>query len=148
MMTAFVGAASETLFTSEPEDPAATETMDTAGTLIKRQMMDIINEHHFSRQSSSTNFVDTELEDSPMSPWKAPEPMGVPVNSYGRPTAAIRSTPRNDNQRSAAINRPIPTYSTNFAANNLTFQAQQPVDPLIMGINKHTDFQTTYIQTG
>ena len=91
-------------------------------------MMDIIEEHHFSRESPVTPFVDTELEDSPMYPWKAAGPIVVPVNSYGRPTAAILPTPRNDNQRSAAINRPIPTYPTNFAANNLNFQDQQPVD--------------------
>ena len=128
MMTAFVGAAPATLFTSEPEDPTVTEIIDTAGTLIKRQMMDIIIEHHFSRESSSTSFVDTELEDSPMSPWEAAGPMVVPANSYGRPTANILPTPRNDNQRSAAIDRPIPTYPTNFAANNPNFQIQQPVD--------------------
>ena len=36
MMTAFVGAASATLFTSETEHPVVTEIIDTAGTQIKR----------------------------------------------------------------------------------------------------------------
>ena len=104
MMTAFVGAASATMFTSEPEDPVVTEIIDTAGTQIERQLMDVFEEHHFSRESSSTSFVNTELEDSPMSPWGTAEPTGVPVNSYGRPTAAILPTPRNNNQAPAAIN--------------------------------------------
>ena len=128
MMTAFVGATSATLFASEPEDPVVTEIIDTAGTQIERLMMDIIEEHHFSRESSSTSFIDTEPEDSPMSPWYTAEPMGVPVNIYGRPTAASLPTPRITNQAPAAINRPIPTYPTTFAANNLNFQAQQLVD--------------------
>ena len=135
-MAAFVGAASATLFTSQPEDSVVTEIFDTAGTQIECQMMDIIEEHHFSRESSSTSFVATELKDSPMSSWETAEPMGVPVNSYERPTAAILPTPRNNNnQPRAAINRPIPTYSTNFAANNPNFQAQQPVD------HGHTNIQ-------
>ena len=125
MMTAFVGATSATLFASEPEDPVVTEIIDTAGTQIERQMMDIIEEHHFSRESSLTSFIDTELEDSPMSPWDTAEPMRIPVNSYGRPTAAILPTPRNANQMTTAINRPAPIYPANFAANNLDTQAQQ-----------------------
>ena len=56
------------------------------------------------------------------------EPMGVPVNSYGRPTVTILPTPRNNNQAPAAIIRPIPKYPTNFAVNNHNFQAQQYVD--------------------
>ena len=128
MMTAFVGATSATLFASEPEDPVVTEIIDTAGTQIERQMMDIIEEHQFSRESSSTSFIDTELEDSPMSPYDTAEPMGVPVNSYGRPSAAILPTPRNTTQAPAAIIRPIATNPTNFTANNLNFQAQQLVD--------------------
>ena len=63
-----------------------------------------------------------------MSPRGTAEPTGVPINSYGKPTATILPTPRNNNQAPAAINRPIPTYPTTFAANNLNFQAQQPVD--------------------
>ena len=128
MMTAFVGATPATLFTSEPGSPVVTEIIDTAGTQIERQMMDIIEEHHFSRESSLTSFIDTELEDSPMSPWDTTEPMGIPVNSYGRPSAVILPSPRYANQVPTAINRPVPTYPANFTANNLDSQAQQLVD--------------------
>ena len=104
MMTAFVGATSATLFASEPEDPVVTEIIETAGTQIERQMLDIIEEHHFSRESSPTSFIDTELEDAAMFPWDTAEPMGVSINSYGRPTAAILPTPRNTHQAPAALN--------------------------------------------
>ena len=136
MMTAFDGATSATLFASEPEDLVVSEIIDTAGTQIERQMMDIIEKHHFSRESSSTSFIDTELEDSRMSPWDMVEPMGVPVNSYGRPTDAIHPTPRNNNQVPAAINRPISSYPTIFATNNLNFQAQQLVDHGLQQIHR------------
>ena len=83
MMTALVDGASATSFASESEDPVVSEIIGTAGTLVERQMMDIFEEHHFSRESSSTSFIDTELEGSPMSPWKPSRPMHVPVNNYG-----------------------------------------------------------------
>ena len=128
MMSAFVGAASETMFTSESEDTVGSKIIGTAGTLIERQMMDIIEEHHFSRESSSTSFVDTKLENSPMSPWEQSRPMHVPMNNYGRPKTEFLPTSRNDNHGSATINRSIPTYLTNFAANNPDFQTQQSVN--------------------
>ena len=49
IMTACVGSASATLFASEPEDPVVTEIVDTAGIQIERQIMDNIEEHHFSK---------------------------------------------------------------------------------------------------
>ena len=63
-----------------------------------------------------------------MSPWDTTEPMGISINSYGRPTAATLPTPRNTNQAPPAVNRPIPTFTTIFTTNNLDFQAQQLVD--------------------
>ena len=91
-------------------------------------MMDFIEEHHFSGESSSTSFVNTDLEDFPMSLWEPSRPMHVPLNIYGRPTAAILPTRRNDNHGTTAINRPLPTYPNNFAVNNSGFQTQKPVE--------------------
>ena len=129
MLTAFVGATSATLFASGQEDPSIVETIDTAGTQIERQMMEIIEEHRFSRESSSTSFVDTELEDSPMSPWEPAEPSTQPVNSYGRPAVAILPTPRSNNRETTVVNRPIPTYPPNFANTYPIYQPQQITDP-------------------
>ena len=143
MMTAFVGAASSNWFTSGPEDPIDTEIIDTAGIPIEREMMDIIEEHRFSRESSSTSFIDAELEDYPMSPWESTQPMVVPVNSYGRPTAAILPTPRRGNHEMTTINRPIPTYPSNFSVNDPIFN---PNVVLILSINTQIILQTTFKQ--
>ena len=129
MLKAFVGATSANLFTSGPEDPSIAETIDTAGTQIERQMMEIIEEHQFSSGSSLTSFIDTELEDSPMSPWESAEPSTRPVNSYGRPAAAILPTPRSNNHETTVVNRPIPTYPPNFANTYPIYQPQQITDP-------------------
>ena len=129
MLTAFVGATSATLFTSGPEDPSIAETIDTAGAQIERQMKEIIEEHQFSRGSSSTSFIDTELEDTPMSPWESAEPSTRPINSHGRPAAAILPTPRSNNHETTVVNRPIPTYPPNFAKTYPIYQPQQITDP-------------------
>ena len=109
-MTAFMGAASATLFPPQSVEDSLHETIDTAGTNIERQLMEVIDEHNFGRELSSTSFIDTEFEDSPMSPPESERPTRVQMNSYGRPTAPILPTPRTDNQQLTNVNRPIPTY--------------------------------------
>ena len=94
VMSAFMGAASATLFPSRSIDPDPYEIIDTAGTNIERQLMEVIDEQNFGRESSTASFIDTELEDSPMSPPESDRPSKVSTNSYGRPTAPILSTPR------------------------------------------------------
>ena len=84
-MTAFMGAASATLFPPQSVEDSLHETIDTAGTNIERQLMEVIDEHNFGRELSSTSFIDTEFEDSPMSPPESERPTRVQMNSYGRP---------------------------------------------------------------
>ena len=139
MLTAFVGATSATLFASGPEDLSIVETIYTAGTQIERQMMEIIDGHQLSRGSSSTSFIDTELEDSPTSPWEPSESSTGPINSYGRPAAAILPTPRSKNHEATVVNRPIPTYPPNFANTYPIYQPQQIID---LDINKQITLLT------
>ena len=128
-MTAFMGAASATLFPPQSVEDSLHETIDTAGTNIERQLMEVIDEHNFGRELSSTSFIDTEFEDSPMSPPESERPTRVQMNSYGRPTAPILPTPRTDNQQLTNVNRPIPTYPPNFANNSTNFQIWHPDGP-------------------
>ena len=76
-------------------------------------------------ESPSTSFINTELEDSPMSPWEPQVREEGSTNSYGRPTAAILPTPRDNPQRSVPVNRPAATYPPNFEANASHFQMLQ-----------------------
>ena len=85
-----------------------------------------MEEDQHNYESPSTSFIDTELEDSPMSPWESPHRAEGSTNSYRRPTAAILLTPRCILQRSVPVNRPIATYPPNFEANTSNFQMQQP----------------------
>ena len=127
MMTAFVGAASATSIALEADDPVVTKIIDTAGPKSNAKSWTLLK-NTTSAENRRQPFVNTELEDSPMSLWEPSRPMHVPLENYGRATARILPTPMNDNHRTTTININIPTYPTNFAVNISAFQIQQPVD--------------------
>ena len=125
-MTAFMGAATASLFPTSTRGSREDEVIDISGTRIERQLVDLMDEDQHIYESPSTSFIDTELEDSPMSPWEPQVREEGSTNSYGRPTAAILPTPRDNPQRSVPVNRPAATYPPNFVTNESHFQMLQP----------------------
>ena len=83
-----------------------------------------MGEDQHNYRSPSTSFIDTELEDSPMSPSESQVRAEESTNSYR--TAAILPTPRDNFQRGVPVNRPAATYLPNFVANARDFQMPQP----------------------
>ena len=67
-MSAFVGAAAATLFPSSAVPYQNEETIDTTGSQIERQLMELVDEHQSNHSASSPSFIDTEFEESPESP--------------------------------------------------------------------------------
>ena len=122
VMTAFMGAATASLFPNPTERSDEDEIVDTSGTRIERQLVDLMKEDKHNYESPPTSFIDTELEDSPMSPWEPPHRFEGSTDSYGRPTVAILPTPRDNSQRSVPVNRPAATYPPSFVANASNFQ--------------------------
>ena len=94
VMSAFVGAAAATLFPSSSAPFQTEEVIDTTGSQIERQLMEMIDEHQSHRSRSPTSFIDTEFEESPVSPDDQELEDSHSLNSYGRPSAAILPTPR------------------------------------------------------
>ena len=64
-MSAFVGAAAATLFPSSAVPYQNEETIDTAGSQIERQLMEIVEEHQSNDSASPSSFIDREFEESP-----------------------------------------------------------------------------------
>ena len=126
VMTAFMGAATASLFPTSASGSREDEVIDISGTRIERQLVDLMEEDQHIYESPSNSFIDTELEDSLMSPWEPQAREEGSTNSYGRPTAAILPTPRDNPQRSVPVNRPAATYPPNFVANASHFQMLQP----------------------
>ena len=114
-MSAFVGAAAATLFPSSAVPYRNEETIDTAGSQIERQLMELVEEHQSNDSASPPSFIDTEFEESPESPDEQETSGNMSVNSYGRPTAAVLPTPRGRGRGRGSVTRPVPTYPPGYS---------------------------------
>ena len=120
-MSDFVGAAAATPFSSSSVPFQAEEVVDTAGSQIERQLMEMIDEHQSHRSSPPTSFIDTEFEESSESPDDQEMEDSHSWNSYGRPSAAILPTPRGRGRDRGLVQHPIPTYAPGFIAGSSDF---------------------------
>ena len=82
-MSAFVGAAATTLFPQSTFPSQNTEVIDTAGSQIERQLLDLIDEHQSNHSMTPSSFVSSEFEESPESPYDQEMTQQFPLNSYG-----------------------------------------------------------------
>ena len=81
-MSAFVGAAAATLFPSSAVPYQNEETIDTAGSQIERQLMELVEEHQSNDSASPPSFIDTEFEESPESRGRGRGSVTRPVPTY------------------------------------------------------------------
>ena len=95
-MTTFMGAATAMFFPSSNDPILQGNVIDTTGTGIEQELMELIEESRIVSPVSLTSFVDSEFEEANESPeeLRGDGPDIMIVNSYGRPTAAILPTPR------------------------------------------------------
>ena len=145
-MSAFVGAAAATLFPSSSVPFQPQEVVDTAGSQIERQLMEMIDEHQSHRSSSPTSFIDNEFEESPESPDDQEMEDGHSFNSYGRPSAAILPTPRGRGRGRGLVQHPIPTYPPGFIAGSSDFNVIRENTQEVSANSFNTGF--TSAQTG
>ena len=140
-MSAFVGAAAATLFPSSAVPYQNEETIDTAGSQIERQLMELVEEHQSNDSASPPSFIDTEFEESPKSPDEQETSGNMSVNSYGRPTAAVLPTPRGRGRGRGSVTRPVPTYppgySPRMSNSNITGTGICKIQPASLGIENN-----------
>ena len=115
-MSAFVGAAAATLFPSSAVSYQNEETIDTTGSQIERQLMELVEEHQSNDSVSPPSLIDTEFEESLESPDEQETSGSMSVNRYGRPTAAVLPTPRGRGRSRGSVNRPVPTYPPGYSS--------------------------------
>ena len=115
-MTTFMGAATAMLFPSSNDPILQSNVIDTTGTGIEQELMELIEESRVVSPDSLTSFVDSEFEETNEPPeelrWNGTDNMRV--NSYGRPTAAILPTPRTNIVQTGDVNVVPPTYPQNY----------------------------------
>ena len=117
-MTIFTGAVTVMLFLSNSVIISQDDTINTAGTGIEEELMELIEGNHIPSPDSRTSFIDGENEEaSESSVGSATVTMSTTLQiSYGHPTAAILPTPRrNDsqlNETKFVDHRPLTLQST------------------------------------
>ena len=139
-MSTFMGAATAMLFPPNSIAISQNETIDTAGTGIEQELMELIEENRVPTPTSITSFVDSEYEGENGSPVGL-EPVASEatlLNSYGRPSAAILPTPRSSDHQVGQTSREIPTYPPNYRPGVSAFHpqpiVQSNVDPTVQEV--------------
>ena len=116
VMTTFMGAATAKLFPSGNDPILQGSVIDTTGTGIEQELMELIEESRVISPASLISFIDSEFEETN----ESPEERGVDnldktrVNSYGRPTAAILPTPRVNVVQAGYDSPALPTYPLGY----------------------------------
>ena len=82
MTSAFMGAANATLFPSETSLARKNKIVDTAGTRIDRQSLDLMEEHQNSHCLLPITFIATDVEDSSIFSKDLEEMFELPVTNY------------------------------------------------------------------
>ena len=102
--------------------------------------MDLVEESQVSSPISLTSFIDSEFEEATGSPGKLSVNSNSRVNSYGRLSAAIFSTPRTSstNQTPDDGSRHLPTHTPNFNPEASTFFPWKENAPSERDISGHT----------
>ena len=130
-MTAFIGPTAALLFPSNSVSVPRTDTIDTVGTRIEQELMELVVENQLPSPISLSSFIYSEFEEATSSPNELSENTNSRVNSYGRPSAAILPTPRNAEHQPDGGSGHLPTYPPKFHAETSSFQpwhANVPVE--------------------
>ena len=129
-MTAFIGPTAALLFPSNSVSVPQTDTIDTAGTRIEQELMELVVENQLPSPIFLFSFIDSEFEEATSSPDEPSVNSNSRVNSYGRPTAAILPTPRNAEHQPDGGSGHLPTYPPNFHAETSSFQPWHTIVPV------------------
>ena len=127
MPTAFMGSAEASLFVTNSVDARSTGCIDTRGTSIETELMDLLND---IPDISPTTFIDTSDEE--MNPFPEANFENVQRNernAYGRPTQRVCPMPRQQ-QETQPPNANLPTIPSQTSAfTAYTAPQQRTTDP-------------------
>ena len=138
LMSAFVGAATASLY---PEAEASldqnSETI-TSGTQLERELMELIGVPQNDATDSPSSFIDSEFEEGNLFPWTMGNGPERTTNSYGRPTARVPPTPRASSSDQGILPRPTPVYPPNYRQESTVLQHQQASEPMEQEVRSDT----------
>ena len=112
MPTTFMGSAEASLFVTNSVDARSTECVETRGTSIETELMDLLSD---IPDISPTTFIDTSEKELNLFPEA--NFANVQGNAYGRPTQRVCLVPRQRQETESNTNLPtIPSQASTFTA--------------------------------
>ena len=126
VMTTFMGTATAMLFPSNNDPILHDNVIDTVGTGIEQEFLELIEESRVVSPVSLTSFVHSEFEETCESPeeLRGNDPGNMRVKSYSRPTAAILPTPRMNSAQPGDANEVPLTYPQGYNPEASAFRPQ------------------------
>ena len=104
------------LFPSNNDPILHGNVIDSAGTGIEQNRIELIKEIRVISPASLTSFFDSEFEETNESAedLRGDDLSNIRVNSYGRPTAGILPTPQMDSIQAGGVTVAPPTYPQGY----------------------------------
>ena len=130
LMSAFMGAATATLYPDTEISSGHESTTITSGTQLERELMDLIGAPQNEPTDSPCSFIDSEFEEGNLFPWTMGNGSERTTNNYGRPTARVPPTPRVNLRERGILPRPTPVYPPNYRQELTGSQHQQTIEPM------------------
>ena len=138
LMSAFMGAATATLYPEAEASLGQNSETITSGTQLKRDLMELIGVPQNDATGSPSLFIDSEFEEGNLFPWTMGNGPERTTNSYGRPTARVPPTQRASSSDQGMLSRPTPVYPSNYRQEMTGLQNQQTSEPMEQEVRSDT----------
>ena len=146
LMSAFMGAATATLYPETVILSGHESATITSGTQLERELMDLIGAPQDETTDSPSSFIDSEFEEGNLFPWTMGNGPQRTTNNYGRPTARVPPTPRANSSDRGILPRPTPRYPPNYRQESAVPTQQQISEPMEQGVRNNTVPQQRSLQ--
>ena len=130
LMSAFMGAATATLYPDTGISSGHEYATITSGTQLERELMYLIGTSQNEPTHSPSSFIDSEFEEGNLFPWTMGNGPERTTNSYGRPTARVPPTQTTSSSDQGILPRPTPVYPPNYRQELTGLQHQQTSEPM------------------
>ena len=134
LMSAFVVAATASVFPNTDTTLEQDAVSEASGTQLEKDLMGLIGDLQQEQENSPTSFIDSEFEEGNLFPRTIGNDPDARTNSYGRPTARIPPTPRTSSNDRGILPRPTPVYPPNHRPELGNFQQPQANEPMEQGV--------------
>ena len=133
-MSAFVGSSLATLFPDSVVLIERNEPTSVSGTQIERDLMDLMNDSEENPSDSPASFIDSEIEEGNLFPWTEDRNTERNTNQYGRPSARVLPTMRENRDQEGILPTPTVSQAPNYELGPTNAQNTYINEPMDQGV--------------